>query len=121
MRGNAEASRRPFPVTRSRGNAAQSGPPATKLRRPPSPFYLFIHHAEYRKWASSKIILGISPILPSRFKGRMRRRIMKHRGAAARLAQRRDAIIAQLTVSAREIFLELEALHANALKSNRKT
>jgi len=121
MRGNAEASRRPFPVTRSRGNAAQSGPPATKLRRPPSPFYLFIHHAEYRKWASSKIILGISPILPSRFKGRMRRRIMKHRGAAARLAQRRGAIIAQLTVSAREIFLELEALHANALKSNRKT
>lgn len=102
-------------------DAARSSASASKLCRPPSPFYLYINYAEYRKWASSKIILGVFPILPSRFKYRMRRRIIKHQGAALILAQRRDAVIARLTVPARAIFLELEALYVNASKPGGRT
>lgn len=43
--------------------------------------------------------------------------MMKHQAAAARLVQHRGAVIAQLTVPAREIFLELEALYTGSRKA----
>lgn len=91
--------------------ATLPGSRSEKLRPPPSPLYLFINYACYRKWALSKLILGFSFILPPRFKNRMCRRMTKRQGEAAKLAQRRDAVIAQLTVPAQKIFLELEALY----------
>lgn len=120
IRGNVEEDQRQFSAAYCRAYTDRSRNHATKLRRPPSPFYLFIHHSEYRKWASSNIILRFSIILPARFKNRMRKRIMKHRGVASRLAQERDAVIAQLTRPAREIFEELEALYKSPCTAKRK-
>ena len=117
--GNSKEPQRQLSRLCSSTSTPRSWPQAAKLRRPPSPLYLFIHHAKYRKWASSRILLRFSMILPSRFKTRMRRRVLKHRGAASRLAQKRDAVIAQLTLPAREIFLELEALYVNSPESKR--
>lgn len=115
---NAKVSRHKLSDTDYSTHTTHPASQAAELRRPPPSIYLFIRRAEYRKWASSHIILRFSPILPARFKRRMRKRIMKHQGAASRLAQKRDAITARLTPPAREIFQELEALYAYPLKSN---
>jgi hypothetical protein len=66
-RAYPETGQRKLPAAQVRGDRVRSHALAMTLRRPPSPLHLFIHHAEYRKWTSSKIMLGASPILSSRF------------------------------------------------------
>ena len=103
---------RPFPPVPHAANGAAALPP---LPRPPSPLRLFLSNAKYRKWAASKLILCFSPILPSRFKQRMQRRIKKHQtGAKMALLE-----ISELTEPAREIFRELSALHASSSQTKR--
>ena len=77
------------------------------LESPPGPVTLYFKNSSYRKWFMSRFFLCV-PILPSRFRKRMQRRLIKHQTAAkmARLGS------SELTASAREIFRELRALQA---------
>ena len=106
-----EARREVFPAMSHEKSTIKFSSAAGKLRRAPAPLYVYLTHAHYRKWATSKIILKLLPMLPRGFKRRMRKRIEKHQGAAQRAVENRDALVAQLTVPARQIFLELEALY----------